>query len=270
MKYIKEYKNFANILQAQGSYTTPTYCNVPLYKSSLNSLLFYAKTGYNIYVNSMEAKKQGWYSDQQWGQTSYNILRIAEERGAIFDIKGAEYCVERQSPVVFIGNHMSLIETLILPSIITLGGKGSFVLKESLTRYPAFHYIINTTHPIAVGRSNPREDLKAVLGGGKTNIENGHSVVIFPQSTRTTFFDEKEFNTLGAKLASKAGVPIVPLALKTDFMGNGTYIKDFGLLNPQKIVRFEFGKPIDSSKPKEAHKKVVSFIRERLNYWENL
>lgn len=264
--YSDEYRQFADEIRANGCYTTAA-SKKKFRKSRLNSMRFYLKNSRNIYSNSMVAKKQGHFSDEQWGQTSYNVLKIAEERGGRFDIKGAEHCINRPGPVVFIGNHMSLVETLVLPCMITLGGKGSFVLKESLTRYPVFHHIINTTNPIAVGRANPREDLKAVLNGGKEKLANGHSVVIFPQSTRANHFIETEFNTLGAKLASKAGVPIVPVALKTDFMGNGKIIKDFGLVDPEKTIYFEFGAPIDSAKPKEAQAEVVEFIKGRLASW---
>ena len=47
------------------------------------------------------------------------------------------------------------------------------------------------------------------------------SVLIFPQTTRELFFDPKKFNTLGIKLAKRAKVPVIPIAVKTDAWWHG-------------------------------------------------
>jgi len=47
------------------------------------------------------------------------------------------------------------------------------------------------------------------------------SVLIFPQTTRDLRFDPNKFNTLGIKLAKRAKVPVIPVAVKTDAWGMG-------------------------------------------------
>ena len=47
---------------------------------------------------------------------------------------------------------------------------------------------------IAVGRDNPREDFKRVLSEGKNKLEQGISIIIYPQSTRAVEFDPSKFN----------------------------------------------------------------------------
>jgi 1-acyl-sn-glycerol-3-phosphate acyltransferase len=81
-------------------------------------------------------------------------------------------------------------------------------------------------------------------------------------------FDAQAFNTLGVKLASRAGVPVVPVAIKTDFHGNGKWIKDMGPIDPSKTLYFKFGNPLPvSGKSREIHQQVVDFITQNLTAW---
>jgi 1-acyl-sn-glycerol-3-phosphate acyltransferase len=164
---------------------------------------------------------------------------------------------------------MSLIETLILPGIALAFSRVNFVIKEELRHYPVFGPIFRALGLIAVSRKNPREDFKAVLLEGHKFITNGGSVIIFPQATRSVEFDTQVFNSLGVKLASRAGVPVVPVAIKTDFHGNGKWIKDAGPIDPQKTLYFKFGQPISVSgkKSREVHQQVVEFITQNLSAW---
>ena len=127
---------------------------------------------------------------------------------------------------------------------------------------------MNALDFIAVHRQNPREDLKVVLNEGSRRIQLGCSVVIFPQATRSVVFDRKNFNTLGVKLARKAGVPVVPIALKTDFHGSGRRLKDIGPINPELPLYFKFGSPIPVVGNEHiAHQRVLEFICENLRSW---
>ena len=121
----------------------------------------------------------------------------------------------------------------------------SFVVKESLLRTAYMKDILNALGAIGVSRVNPREDLKTVLTEGKKVLQSGRSMIVFPQSTRTRNFDREQFNSIGIKLAKSAGVPVVPLALKTDLLESGRVIRDLGPLYPERDVRFEFGAAMD-------------------------
>ena len=70
------------------------------------------------------------------------------------------------------------------------------------------------------------------------------------------------------KLAKRADVPIIPVALKTDFQQPGRLCKDFGPVDRSKTIRFEFGGPITvTGNGKETHKEIVQFIVTRLRQW---
>jgi 1-acyl-sn-glycerol-3-phosphate acyltransferase len=208
------------------------------------------------------------YSDEQWSQSSLTTLRLLERAGVRLEVTGLEHVASVPGPCVFIGNHMSTLETFVLPVILLPFKRVTFVVKESLLTYPLFGHVMRSRDPIAVGRTNPREDLTAVLEGGAARLAAGISLVIFPQTTRTSAFDPQEFNSIGIKLARRAGVPVVPLALKTDAWGNGKFAKDFGKIDPAKRVHFAFGPPLRvQGRGAEEHEAIVAFITEHLRAW---
>ena len=164
---------------------------------------------------------------------------------------------------------MSTLETFVLPVLISTFKESTFVVKQSLVDYPIFKHIMRSRNPITVGRSNPRDDLKAVLEGGTERLKAGTSIVIFPQTTRTPVFDPDQFNTIGVKLAKKAGVPVVPIALKTDAWGTGSFIKDYGRIYPEKPVHIAFGEPCEiKDRGNEEHAAIIEFISGKLREWE--
>jgi 1-acyl-sn-glycerol-3-phosphate acyltransferase len=228
---------------------------------------FYPQLFRIIWKNSRRAVK-GDYDGDDWANSSLDILRALENVGVLFEITGLDNLKSFEGPAVFIANHMSTLETFILPCIIQPLKPVTFVVKKSLVSTPVFGPIMRSRDPIVVGRINPREDLKAVLNEGAKKIEQGVSIVIFPQSTRSNDFKPDEFNSLGIKLALKAGVPVVPLALKTDAWGKGKIIKDFGPVDKNKKVFFAFGEPMKiKGRGAEEHQKVIDFIQDNLSQW---
>ena len=231
------------------------------------SLLYYVRLLYTLFHASFPARR-GTLDNVKWAMYSYRVLRVVESVGGRVNISGLEHVAGQSGPVVYIGNHMSLLETMILPGIALAFRRVNFVIKEELRHYPFFGPIFRSLGLIAVSRKNPREDFKVVLHQGHRFIADGGSVIIFPQATRSVEFDEAIFNTLGVKLASRAGVPVVPVAIKTDFHGNGKWIKDAGPIDPGKTLYFKFGKPLPvSGKSREVHRQVVNFITKNLLAW---
>ena len=248
-------------------YTTPAGSDT-FFCRLFPSLSFYTKLLANVYVSGRKAKK-GVYDDEAWRLSSLKILRDLECTGLRIHISGTEHLQQLQSPCVIIGNHVSMMETVILPGIIVQELPVTFAIKKSLLEYPVFKHVMRSRNPIAVSRSNPRQDLKTVMNEGKDRLAQGISVVIFPQTTRGTEFEPKKFNSIGVKLAARAGVPVIPLALKTDAWTNGKLIKDLGKIQPAKDVHFAFGPPLAiTGKGKEEHQQVINFISRKLDGWQ--
>lgn len=231
------------------------------------TLYFYPKL-FKIILDASLLAQKSIYGDKEWIKSSDDIFYLLEKTGCRVEIEGVENFSNLTEPVIFIGNHMSTFETFVLPGIINFYKRVTFVVKKSLVEYPIFKHVINARQPIVVGRENPREDLKTVLNEGFDRIQKGFSIVVFPQTTRTTIFDSSEFNTIGIKIAKKVGVKIIPVAVKTDAWSNGKRFKDFGKIYPERDAHFAFGKPLEIvGRGDEEHQQVIEFIKSKLIKW---
>lgn len=233
----------------------------------LPSFYFYSRFALTV-LRAASCARRGEYGADKWSDSSYTILKHLEEIGVHIHVTGLEHVRKNENgPCVIIGNHMSLLETLLLPVLI-LPHPVTFVVKQSLLEYPVFKHVMSSSNPIAVSRTNPRQDLRTVMEEGVKRLELGFSVVVFPQSTRSHIFDPAKMSSIGVKLAKKAGVPIVPLALKTDALQNGMFVKDFGAIDRNIPVRLAFGAPFQvTGKGNEEQEILNAFIERKLQEW---
>jgi 1-acyl-sn-glycerol-3-phosphate acyltransferase len=223
---------------------------------------------YCIVRRSGRQALNGRYGDREWAESSREVMEALENVGVCFELTGMDNMRKVPGPVVFIGNHMSTLETMVLPCIIEPVQHTTFIVKASLVTMPVFGPVMRSRDPILVNRTNPREDLKAVMERGLEKLKAGISIIVFPQSTRTFRFNPEDFNTLGVKLAARAGVPVIPMTMKTDAWGNGRYIKEFGPIDTSKKVYFTFGEPMSiAGRGTEEHEKIIAFIQENLKRW---
>lgn len=231
------------------------------------TLYFYPALGYQVVKAAHLVQKRG-YTREQWADDCYTVVRYVENAGAKVIIEGMNNYKEQKSPCVIVANHMSTLETFTIAAFIQPFLEMTFVVKESLSRYPVAKHFINASNPIMVSRKNPREDLATVLNEGVQHLSAGTSIVVFPQSTRSTNFSPELFNSIGVKLAKKAGVPIIPLALKTNAWGCGSIVKEFGAFTPSHDVHFRFGPALNiTGNGKEQHAAATAFIQNAINEW---
>ncbi|MCP4342489.1 MAG: 1-acyl-sn-glycerol-3-phosphate acyltransferase [Desulfobulbaceae bacterium] len=231
------------------------------------SFVFYLRL-FSIIFRASRLAKNDRYEGSDWMESSYAVMQQLEKAGVCIEISGIENVVKASGPAVFIGNHMSMMETLLLPAMVQPIKPVTFVVKDTLLSYPVFKHVVGARNPIAVTRTNPRQDLKTVLNEGLDRLKKDISIIVFPQTTRSHTFDEKQMSSIGVKLAKKAGVPIVPLALKTDCWQNGKRFKDFGKLDVTKTAHFAFGEPmIVEGKGDAEHAAVKAFIAGKLKGW---
>jgi 1-acyl-sn-glycerol-3-phosphate acyltransferase len=250
-------------------YYTPvlknTFKNWLLRNNRLYFTLKYA--GVVLRTRKQAIRKQ--YFTKEWADSSFDILTFIEKSGGRFHITGMENISRSERPVLFISNHMSTLETMVMPSLVAPHREVTFVVKESLVRHPLFGDVMRSRNPIVVGRTDPRKDLEAVMNGGAELLSKGVSIIIFPQSTRSLEFKPEEFNSLGIKLAKKAGVQVVPVAIKTDFWGNGKLIKELGPLDNKKTIYFKFGEPFSiTGNGKDDNQRIIDFIHTSLQEWK--
>lgn len=250
-------------------YNTPEKKNLTLGdRILLNSRIYFTLRYARTVLRTRKEAIRKIYDTKAWADSSFEIFEFIEKTGGKFHISGMENITKPEGPVLFISNHMSTLETMILPSIIAPHREVTFVVKESLVKHPLFGDVMRSRNPIVVGRTDPRKDLEAVMNGGMELLSKGISIIIFPQSTRSLAFKPEEFNSLGVKLAKKAGVQVVPVAIKTDFWGNGKWIKELGPLDSNKPIHFKFGEPFSiTGNGKEENQRIIEFIQTNLKIW---
>lgn len=243
--------------------------NPVIWARKFPSLYFYSRLALGPVGWLFRKAAKGQCDDAAWVHGSAWVADILEETGIGLEMEGLSAMDAVQEPCVIIANHMSTLETFLLPSMIRPHMPVTFVVKDSLVKMPLFGPVMRSRDPIVVGRKNPREDLAHVLSGGKERLAKGISIVVFPQSTRSIEFDADKFNSIGVKLARAAQAPVIPLALKTDAWGQGKKIKETGSVRPDLPVRFKFAEPLKINGPgKKEHEQICSYIGQTVKYWQ--
>lgn len=238
------------------------------YRITHHNRLFFTLKYASVVLKTRREAIKGNYDRKAWADSSFFIFRFIEKAGGKFHISGMENIAACSSPVVFIGNHMSTLETMVLPGLIAPHREVTFVVKEGLVRHPLFGHVMRSRDPVVVGRTDPRKDFEEVMTRGRELLARGVSIVIFPQSTRSVEFRPEEFNSLGVKLAKKAGVNVVPVALKTDFWGQGKIIKELGPLDSSKPIYIRFGEPFAvTGGGREENQRIIDFVQASLAEW---
>ena len=205
-----------------------------------------------------------------WAICCFRTVQKAERFGIKVTADGWEHRNAYKGPVVYLSNHMSTLETIMLPPVLLTYGPFNVFVKASLSRLPALKRAAAHMGLIPLGRRSPREDLMQVFREGVARLQEGRSILIFPQGSREKVFSRKLYSSIGAKLAEKAGVPVIPIAVKTDCAptrpdGKG-WLKDFGTVDPTKEIRLRCG-PLLTGSAKEMHQKVFDWIKAQLEEW---
>jgi 1-acyl-sn-glycerol-3-phosphate acyltransferase len=258
-------------ITAANEYHTPE--NTPhllIDRLTCNSRFIFTGLFLKTVFKSRSLARRGLYKTQQWIDTSHDIFTDVERCGGRIHITGMDNIRNCDGPVVILSNHMSTLETMIFPGIIQPLKDITFVVKDALVNHWAFMDVMRSRNPIVLSRSNPRDDFRIVMEQGVEKLKNNISIVIFPQSTRRVEFRPEEFNSLGTKLASKSGVQVIPVAIKTDFWGFGKSSKYLGPIDRGKPIHIAFGEPMKvNGSGREAHQKIIEFIQSNLESWRD-
>jgi 1-acyl-sn-glycerol-3-phosphate acyltransferase len=133
--------------------------------------------------------------------------------GLTFSIKGTEKIAAGQSYIIT-PNHQSFAD--IIAIITTFPIRFRWVVKRELLKIPFFGWALARTGAIAVDRTNRSQSVER-LNQGLSLIEEGWSVLIYPEGTRTYDGKIQPFKKGAFMMALQAGVPILPVTC------NGAY-----------------------------------------------
>lgn len=146
--------------------------------------------------------------------TSYWGPKVMEMFGSTVNVHNIENLPEH-GPVVLVGNHQGYADIFAYCAAFR-NFQFAFVAKEDLAKIPFYGKWIRKIRSVFIKRDDPRASLKAISEGIEY-IRQGFSLVIFPEGTRSKGPVPGRFHKGSLKLATKPGVPIVPISL------NGSY-----------------------------------------------
>ncbi|HEU0177069.1 MAG TPA: lysophospholipid acyltransferase family protein [Blastocatellia bacterium] len=129
--------------------------------------------------------------------------------GARVNVSGLER-LDRDQAYVFIANHQSNLDPPLLFSY--LGHNVGAIAKIELFRIPIMKQGFPLAHVVPVDRSN-RERAAQSARRGADELRRGHSLMAFPEGTRSSDGRVKEFKKGVFFMAIEAGVPIVPVTI---------------------------------------------------------
>ena len=154
--------------------------------------------------------------------------KIMEQFGCDLHVHGEENIPEN-GPVVIMLNHQSYADIPVMFAVFRKFQFG-FVAKEYLAKAPVLGQWMPRIRSVFIKNDDPREALKAISQGVEY-IKDGYSLAICPEGTRSKGPVVGPFMKGAIKLATKPGVPIVPVAL------NGTYkmLEETGVVSPARV-----------------------------------
>lgn len=153
-------------------------------------------------------KKNILLATSHWGKN------FSKDLGWTIDLTGQEN-LPSEGPVVYVPNHQGYGDIIVLCAVLDTVQTG-FVAKSSLEKVPLYGEWIKLIRSVLIERDNVRESVKAI-SRGMSLIEQGFSLVIFPEGTRSQGPEMGDFKRGAFKLATKPGVPIIPVTV------NGTW-----------------------------------------------
>nr|MBF0221072.1 1-acyl-sn-glycerol-3-phosphate acyltransferase [Desulfobulbaceae bacterium] len=175
------------------------------------------------------------------------ILSLA---GVTVNVKGGQQ-LNPKTPYIFAANHLSQFDIFALQGYLTMDFR--WLAKKELFDIPVFGAAMRMVGYIPVDRSRGRKALVS-LNEAANRVAAGTSVVIFPEGTRSKDGKLHSFKSGAMVLAIKAGVPIVPVAIK------GTYevLPKGKLLARSGHVELTLGNPIETKGLKSADKQELA------------
>lgn len=215
----------------------------------------------------------GILNTDKWAHFCFSSVTGAEKLGMNVTFEGWKNREAYDGPVMYLCNHMSTLETILLPPTLLTYGPFNVVVKASLSHLPFLTKAAAHLGLVPVGRKSPKEDLVNILRIGTERIKQGNSFLIFPQGSREKVFSRKLYSSIGAKLAERAGVPVVPIVVDTRCQPIRTsgilekVFKDFGPVDTSRDIRCACGPVIPYAKAKVMHDAAFDWMASKLESW---
>ncbi len=198
--------------------------------------------------------------DKRYDRASKKIDKVFHTAlvlsGAQITVSGQENIPENQA-VLYVANHSSYCDIPVLYDAIP-GGTG-FIAKKEMEKIPLLAQWMKFLNSEFLDRKDIKQGMQIIKNAADT-IKHGHSLVIFPEGTRSQDAHPHEFKEGSLRIASLAKAPIVPVAISgtADMMENHHKFRIY-----PAAVHVTFGKPIYMNElPRSEKKHLGETIRQ--------
>lgn len=165
------------------------------------------------YFKSLDKKKEklgdAVVLEMIYAYASRMARQIVRLTGSRITINGAEN-IPKSGATLFVANHQSYMDIPVMMSVIER--PVGFVAKEELGRIPFFAQWIVYMKCVLITRGDTRKALVAILQAAKL-LQQGHSLVLYPEGTRSIDGSLGEFKAGSLKAAQKGKAIVVPVAI---------------------------------------------------------
>jgi len=200
------------------------------------------------------------------GVTRFAFITVTKISGVKVTYKGLEN-VPTDKPVMYAANHNSFFDVIL--TFTPLPGRVAYLAKKEFRKYFFLSIWMIFIKCLFLDRKDIKQGLKTILAAIE-NTKNGVSMFVFPEGTRSKDGKMLEFHEGSFKIATKAGVPIIPVAITNTAE---IFERHLPKISAEKVT-IEFGKPINTSElPKETLKTIGAYtqgiIQEMLDAEQN-
>jgi len=123
-------------------------------------------------------------------------------------IQGKENLLKNE-PVVFVSNHQSLLDIILMYSLFT---HFKWVSKDILFNIPFVGWNMSLNNYIKLKRKDPKSHL-SLMQQAEKHLKKGSSIFIFPEGTRSTDGEIQRFKDGSFLIAKKNRVGIQPVLI---------------------------------------------------------
>lgn len=202
----------------------------------------------------------GYYPGRIWSKVVLRVLLLP------IHVEGREHLQPRQS-YVFVANHQGPVDIFLIYGY--LGRNFKWMMKKALRKMPLVGVACEKARHIFVDKSGPKA-IKETIDKARATLQNGTSLVVFPEGSRSFTGHMGLFRKGAFQLADELQLPVVPVTIDGSF-DVLTRMAGFNFVHwhPLRLVIHEPIPPVGEGKEdikhtmEEAYRVIMNSLPER-------
>lgn len=143
----------------------------------------------------------------KWSNGIFFLLRLVDIK---LEIRGRENIPDK--PVLYVTKHQSAWDTMFF---LWFHPSNVYVMKKELLRIPLWGWYMRKCGHVVIDRDGGASAMRSMITLTKKFLDDGRSVVIFPEGTRGEVGKTLKYHPGVAALYKNIGMPVIPVALNS-------------------------------------------------------